>query len=159
MSIHIGFSHCGKKTISVFVDYTTKSRQLYPTTVIYVIDVELLDKGKTKAYWCIRFLVPTIEAFRKLFHELLEKFICRVLITDSVLKSINAFELMEFQNRIDQLDFPKQQQTALHILKDYMISKSITVIEHDDLLIGDVILNIEPDLAMLRYKNVNEDLF
>ena len=66
---------------------------------------------------------------------------------------------MEFQNRIDQLDFPKQQQTALDILRDYMISKSIIVIEHDDLFIGDVIFNKEPDLAMFRYKKVNKGVF
>ena len=159
MSIHIGFRHCGKKTISVIVDYTTKSRQLNPTTVIYVVDVELLDGGETTDHWCIRFVVPTIEAFRISFHDFLEKFIWRVLITDSVLSSIGAFELMEFQNKIDQLDFPKQQQTALDILRDYMISKSITVIEHNDFFIGDAIINQEPDLTMFRYTNVNEGVF
>ena len=66
---------------------------------------------------------------------------------------------MEFQNSMDQLEFPKQQQTALNILRDYMISKSTTVIEHDDLFIRDVIFNKEPDLAMFRYKNVNEGVF
>ena len=132
LSIHIGFRYCGKKTISVIVDYTIKSRQLNLTTVIYVVDVELLDGGETKDHWCIRFLVPTIEAFRKSFHDFLEKFIRRVLITDSVLSFIGAFELMEFQNRMDQLDFSKQQQTALNILRDCMISESIAVIEHDD---------------------------
>ena len=40
-----------------------------------------------------------------------------------------------------------------------MISKSITIIKHDDLFIGDVIINKEPDLAMFRYKNVNEHVF
>ena len=66
---------------------------------------------------------------------------------------------MEFQNKIDQLDFPKQQQTALDILRDYIISKSIIVIEHDDLFICDVIFNKEPELKMFRYKNVNEGVF
>ena len=159
ISIHIGFRHCGKKTIPVIVDYTTKSRQLDPTTVIKVVDVELLDGGVTKDHWCIRFLLPTIEAFGNSFHNFLDTFICRVLITDSVLSSIDAFELMEFQNKMNLLDFPKQQQTALDILRDYMISKSIIVIEHDDLLIGDVIFNKEPDLEMFRYKNVNEGVF
>ena len=37
-----------------------------------------------------------------------------------------------------------------------MISKSIVFIEHDDLFIGDANFNHEPDLAMFRYKNVNE---
>ena len=152
VSIHIGFRHCWKKTISVIVDYTIKARQINPTTVMYVAVVELLDMGKTKDHWCIRFLVPTIDAFRMSFHDFLEKFIRRLLITDYVLSSIGAFELMMFQNRIDQLDFPQQQQTDLNILRDYMISKSIAVIEHNDLVYGDLIFNDEPDLAMFRYK-------
>ena len=91
------------------------------------------------------------------FHNFLEKFFRRVLITDSVLSSIGAFELMVFQNRIDKLDFPQQQQTDLNILRDYMISKSIAVIEHNDLFYGDLIFNDEPDLAMFRYKNENKN--
>ena len=81
----------------------------------------------------------------------MEKFITRILITDTVLSSIGAFKLIVFQNRIDQLDFPDEQYTALDMLKDFMILKSITVIEHDDLLFGEAILNDEPDLAMFRY--------
>ena len=69
MSIHIGFRHCGKKTISLIVNYTTKSRQLNPTTVIYVVNVELLDGGKTIDNLCVRFRVPTTEAFCKSFHD------------------------------------------------------------------------------------------
>ena len=150
LSIHIGFRHCGKKTISVIVDYTIKSRQLNLTTVIYIVDFELLDGGEAKYHWCISFLVPTIEAFRKWLHDFLEKFIWRVLIIDSVLSSIGAFELMQFQNRLEKLDFPKQQLTALNILRDYIISKNIAVIEHDDFFIGDANFNNEPDLAMFR---------
>ena len=152
VSIHIGFRHCGKKTISVIVDYTIKARQLNPTTVIYVIDVDLFDGGEIKNHWCIRFLVPISEACSTSFRDFLEKFIRRVLITDSILSSIGAFELMVFQNRMDQLDFPKQQQTALDMLRDFMILKSIIVIEHDDLFIGDATFNEEPDLAMFRYR-------
>ena len=37
-----------------------------------------------------------------------------------------------------------------------MIAKSIAVMEHNNFFIGDAILNHEPDLAMFRYKNVNE---
>ena len=59
---------------------------------------------------------------------------------------------MLFQNRMDQLDFPKLQQTALDMLRDFMILKSITVIEHDDLFFGDAIFNDEADLATFRYK-------
>ena len=152
VSIHIGFRHCGNKTISVSVDYTIKARQLNSTTVIYVLDVELLDVGEIMNHWCIRFLVPISEACSTSFHDFLEKFIRRVIITDSVLSFIGAFELMVFQNRIDQLEFPKQQQTTLDILKNFMFLKGITVIEHDDLFFGDAIVADEPDLAMFRYK-------
>ena len=69
VSIHIGFRHCGKKTISVIVVYTIKARQLNPTTVIYVLDVDLLDGCKSKNHWCIRFLVPICEAGSTSFHD------------------------------------------------------------------------------------------
>ena len=59
---------------------------------------------------------------------------------------------MVFQNRIDQLDFPDEQHTALDMLRDFMIIKSITVIEYDDLFFGGAIFNDDPDLAMFRYK-------
>ena len=62
---------------------------------------------------------------------------------------------MVFQNRMDQLDFPKQQQTALDMLRDFMILKSITVSEHDDFFVGYAIFNDEPDLAMFRFKKEN----
>ena len=130
-SIHIGFRHCGKRTISVIVDYSIKSRQLNPTTVIFVVNVELLDGGEVKNQWFLRFLVPITEASHVLFHNFLERFIRKVLITDSVLSSIGAVELMEFTNKISKIDFI-QKQTSLDILKDYMFSKGITIIEHDD---------------------------
>ena len=105
LSIHICFRHCGKKTILFIVDYTIKSRQLNPTTVIYVVDVELLDSGENKTHCCIRCFGPTIEAFCKSFCDFLKKFFQRVFITDSVLSFIGAVELMESQNRLEQLDF------------------------------------------------------
>ena len=53
---------------------------------------------------------------------------------------------------MDQLDFFKQQLTSLNMLKDFMIFKSITIIEHNDFLFGGAIFNDEPDLAMFQYK-------
>ena len=152
VSIHIGFRHCGKKTISVIVDYSIKVRQVNPTTVIYVMDFELLDWGEIKNHWFIRLLVPISVACSTSFHDFLEKFIRRVLITDPILSSIGAFELMVFQNRIDQLDFPDKQHTALDMLRDFLILKSITVFEHDDLFFTGAIFNADPDLAIFRYK-------
>ena len=102
-SIHIGFRHCEKMTISIIVYYTVKSRQLNPTTVIFVVNVELLDRGEVKNQWCICFLVPITEASHVSFHDILDRFIQKVLITDSVLSSIKA--LIDFQ----------QKQTSLHI--------------------------------------------
>ena len=151
VSIHIGLRHCWKKTISVIVDYTIIARQINPTTVIYVLDVDLLDGGESKNHWCKRFCVPISEACSTSFHDFLEKFIRRVLITDSVLSSVGACKLMVFQKRMDQLDFPNQQPTALSMLRDFMILKSVTVIEHD-LFVGDAIFNDDSDLAMFRYK-------
>ena len=65
---------------------------------------------------------------------------------------------MVFQNRMDQVDFPKHQQTTLDILRDFMILKSIIVIEHDDLFVGDAIFADEPDLAMFRYKKEDKKI-
>ena len=127
LSIHIGFRHCEKRNISVIVDYSIKSRQLNPTTVIFIINVELLDGGEVKNQWFLRFLVPITEAFHVSFHNVLEIFIRKVLITDSVLSSIKAFELMEFTNKISKIDF-QQKQTSLDILKYYIYSIGITII-------------------------------
>ena len=107
LSIYIGFRHCGKRTISIIVDYSIKSKQLNPTTVIFVINVKLLDRGEVKNQWFLRFLVPITEASHVSFHNFLERFIRKVLITDSVLSSIGAFELMEFTNKISKIDFKK----------------------------------------------------
>ena len=59
---------------------------------------------------------------------------------------------MVFQNRIYQLDFPDKQHTALDMLKDCMILKSITVIEHDDFWFNEAVFNKEPVLAMFWHK-------
>ena len=159
VSIHINFRHCGNKTISVIVDYLIKARQINPTTVMFVVNVDLLDRGEIKNHWCIRFLVPISEACSTSCYDFLEKFIGRVLITDTVLSSNGAFELMVFQNKIDQLKFPVKQHIALDMLKDFMILKRITVIDHYDIFIGEAIFNDEPDLAMFRYKIDEKKIF
>ena len=83
-SIHIGFKHCVKKINSILVDFTIKTRQINFTTVIYVVNVELLDAGEITDDWYIRVLVPVSEAFGQSFDNFLKKFIRTVLITDSV---------------------------------------------------------------------------
>ena len=149
-SIHIGFRHCGKRTISLIVEYTIKSSQLNPTTVIFVVNVKLLDGSDIKNQWCIRFLVPITEAFHVSFHNFLDRFIRKVLITDFVLSSIGAFELMEFKSKISQIDF-QQKQTSFRILKDYMFSKTTTILEHDDFFLN-ASCNNQPHLHVFRFK-------
>ena len=65
---------------------------------------------------------------------------------------------MVFQNRMDQLDFPKHQQTALNILRDFMFLKGINVIEHDSLFCRNAIFADEPDLALFRYKKEDKKI-
>ena len=67
------------------------------------------------------------------FHDFLDRFIRKVLITDFVLSSIGAFELMELKNNISINDF-QQEQTSLHILKDHMFYKGITILEYEKFL-------------------------
>ena len=140
------------------MDYTIKSRQLNPTTVIIIVNVELLDGGKVKNQWCIRFLVPITEAFHVSFGNFLKRFIRKVLITDSVLSSIGAFELMEFKNKISKIDFQQKQTSLINviILKDYMYSKGITIIEHDDFFFN-AGANNEPHLHVIRFKQDDEE--
>ena len=65
---------------------------------------------------------------------------------------------MVFNNRIDQLNFPKQQQTALDILRDFMFLTGITVIEHDDLFIADAFFADKHDLALFLYKKEDKKI-
>ena len=90
------------------MDYSIKSRQLNPTTVIFVIDVELIDRGENTNQWFIRLLVPITEASHVSFHNFLDRFIWNGLTTDAVLSSIGAFKLMEFKNKISQIDFQQK---------------------------------------------------
>ena len=122
-SIHIGFRHCGKRTISVIVDYTVKSRQLNPTTVIFVVNVELLDGSEVKNQWCIRFLVPITETSHVSFHDFLDRFIRKVLITDSVLSSNGALELMEFKKKDKSNRFSTKTNIASYLKRFHVFQK------------------------------------
>ena len=104
-SIIIEFRHCWKRTISVFVDYKIKSRQLNPTTVIFVVHVKLLDVGEVKNQWWKRFLVLITDATYVTFHDYLDRFNRKVFITDFVLNSIGAFDRKEFKSMISKIAF------------------------------------------------------
>ena len=62
---------------------------------------------------------------------------------------------MAFNNKISQIDF-QQTQTSLHILKNYMFSKGITIIEHDDFFCN-ASSNNEPHLHLFRFKQDDEE--
>ena len=56
---------------------------------------------------------------------------------------------MEFKNKISQINF-QQKQTSLYILKDYMFSKGIKILEHD--FYFNASSNNEPHLHVFRFK-------
>ena len=84
------------------------------------------------------------------FNNFLNKFILKVIITNSVLSLIIIFELIKFKNKISQINF-KQIQTLLNIYKDYMFSKKITILEFDDCFFN-ASCNNELYLLVFRYK-------
>ena len=53
--------------------------------------------------------------FKCFFSQFLDIFIRKVLITDSVLSSIGAFELMEFKNKISQIDLQHKTNIASYL--------------------------------------------
>ena len=56
---------------------------------------------------------------------------------------------MKFKNKISQIEF-QQKQKSIDILKDYMFSNEITIIEHDDLYFN-AGFNNEPHLYVFRF--------
>ena len=91
------------------------------------------------------------------FFNFLQNFICKVFITDDVLSSIGAPELMEFQNKINQLYFEQDQEAALNSVRAKMHTMEIFIIEHSDLCVGAAPSNEEKHLARFRFKENDED--
>ena len=91
------------------------------------------------------------------FFNFLQNFICKVFVADDVLSSIGAPELMEFQNRINQLYFEQDQEAALNSVRDKMRTMGISIIEHSDLFAGAAPSNEERDLSRFRFKEDDED--
>ena len=84
----------------------------------------------------IRFLVSISHSIKTLFVNFLQNFICKVFVTDDVLSSIGAPEMMEFQNKINQLFFEQDQEAALNSVQKQMLTMAISIIEHSDLFVG-----------------------
>lgn len=70
-----------------------------------------------------------------------------MLISDFVLSSISVCYSMKIQHNLNQHNLPQQHQTAQNILRDLIISRGITVIEHD-ILFGGICFKDEPYLAI-----------
>ena len=70
------------------------------------------------------------------FYNLLQHFVRNFFVTDNVLLSIGAPELIKFKNKIDQLDYHQDQEAALYRLREEMLTFGISIIEHNDLFVG-----------------------
>ena len=148
-SFPIGRRQCGEKKISVEVKYTIKARQINISTFIYGVDVTLVDGNKNKDHWVLRFLVPISHHLRYSFITFQQRLIRTVIITDSVLYSIGALELMKFQNKIDQHDISVKEKAELDDLRISMLSMGVTIHEHDDIYHYST-SDHEPEIAMFR---------
>ena len=101
--------------------------------------------------WIIRLLVLTFHSMRILFLNFLQHFVRNVFVTDDVLLSIGAPELIEFKNKIDQLDNHQDQEAALDGLRQEMLTLGISIIEHNDLFVG-ASCNDEYHLSRFQFK-------
>ena len=154
-SIPIGRRQCGEKKILVEVKYTIKARQINLSTFIYTVGVTLVDGNKNMDHWVLQFLVPISHHLRYSFITFRQRLIRTVLITDSVLDSIGALELMKFQNKIDQHDITVKENAELDDLRKSMFSMGVTILEHDDIYHCST-SDHEPELVMFRYKDENK---
>ena len=101
--------------------------------------------------WIIRLLVPTFHSMCISFLNFLQHFVQNVFVTDDVLLSISAHELIEFKNKIDQIDYHQDQKAALDRLREEMLTLGISIIEHNDLFVG-AKCNNEYHLSRFQFK-------
>ena len=113
----IGRRQCGENKILVEVKYTIKARQINLSTFINAVGVTLVDGNKNKDHCVLRFLVPCNHHLQLSFYSFLERLIRTVIISEPVLYSITAVELMKFQNIIDQHDITVQEKAELENLR------------------------------------------
>ena len=113
--------------------YILKGRPINFTTNILALAIDLLDGKDIKNHWNLRVLVPNKNSSTQLFILSLESFIRDVIIIDSVLNSICAFNLMKFQNKFKDHDLSKEENARLDNLRRRMLSICITIIEHENL--------------------------
>ena len=117
------------------------------------MSIDLIDGNDIKNHWVLWLLVPVNYSSSQYFRLFLERFIKTVIITDSVLYSIGALELMKFQNKIEDHDLSEKEKATLEDIRNQMLSMNITFIEHEDLFFGGTSFNDESEIAMFRYND------
>ena len=152
----IACTKCGNENSQVYVKCYIKTSQISLLTVIDTVDINRFNGDDIKKQWCLRFLVTFKLNSSFIFIVFLEEFIRIVLITDSVLFSIGAPELMKSQNKIDKHDLSQQEKQALVDLRKWMFSFNVIILENNDLFF-DCISNNEPHLSMFSYNKEDED--
>ena len=126
----IGYRQFGLIEISIRVKYTLKGRPINLTTDIVALAIDLLDGKDIKNHWNLRVSVPNKHSSSQSFILLLESFIRDVFITDSVLNTICAFNLMKFQNKFKDHDLSQEENERVDNLRRRMLLMGITIIEH-----------------------------
>ena len=93
--------HLGERTIPFTVSCDIKTQQINFNTIFYVVKIDLLEGKCRMRSWIIRLLVPTFHSISISFLNFLQRCVRNVFVTDNVLLSIGAPELIEFKNKID----------------------------------------------------------
>ena len=93
---------------------------------------------------------------RKSFLNFFQNFVLYVVVTDDVLLSIGAFELIKFKNKIDQLDYHQDQEAAPDRFRKEMLTLGISIIKHKDLFVG-AHCNNEYHLSRYQFKEVDAE--
>ena len=138
--------------------YILQGRSINFTTDIVALAINLLDRKNIKNHCNIRVLVSNKHSSSQSFILVLVSYIRDVIITDFVLNSICAFDLIKFQNKIGNYDLSKEENSRLDNLRKRMLLMSIIIIEHKDLFVGGLIPKEEPNLAMFRYNKQDDNL-
>ena len=146
----IGFKGCGLITSPINVEYILKFRQINVSTYIYALDITLRDGDFRSDRWVLRFLGSVDKHLPSALMNLFEKFIRTILITDDLLWSIGASELVKFKNKMEDHDIQIHEQAELDNLKKAMLDMNITIIENDDIFFD---CNETPDLTIFRFNN------
>ena len=107
--ILIGYRQCGLKEILIRLKYILKERPIKLTTDIVAVAIDLLDGNVINNHWCLRFVVLNKHFSSESFILLLQSFIGDVIITDFVLNSIYAFNMMKFHNKFQDYDLSKEK--------------------------------------------------